>query len=80
MDLTILGLWIIAFAWIIQLAFSWKGNWKIRSEFVIAYLAGVALLLVDEYTKSAGVSYYQGLTFTAGLLLLIRMITVKNKK
>ena len=73
------GLWIIAMAWLVQLAYMWKGNREIQPAFILLYLVGVALLVIDEYQTTAGVSYYQIITFGASLLAFARLMTLKKK-
>ncbi|MGV8176674.1 MAG: hypothetical protein ACP5NX_02670 [Candidatus Bilamarchaeaceae archaeon] len=80
MELSVLGLWIIAFAWVIQLFFSWNGNREMRFEFMGAYLLGVALLVIDEYNRTNGTSPYQLVAFTAALLLLLRLKVADKPK
>ncbi len=48
-DSALIGLGVIIIAWIIQLAYSWKGNREIRKSFLILYGIGTALLIIDSY-------------------------------
>ena len=45
--MTMAGLALIVVGWIIQLAYTLKGKKEIQPRFIIAYVMGVLLLVVD---------------------------------
>lgn len=73
MSLVSIGLLIISLAWLIQLAFSWKGNKEIQPVFILCYAFGVLLVAIG-----AGMDLYQFGTLITSLLVLIRIITLKK--
>jgi len=82
MDLSLIGLSLLAIGWIVQLIYSWKGKSEIQSWFLIAYLFGVILLVVDGYMNNlTGMALLNLVTLVAaGLVLLKLNKPVKTKK
>ncbi|NQT33000.1 MAG: hypothetical protein HQ594_04940 [Candidatus Omnitrophica bacterium] len=79
MSLATIGLLLIAVAWIIQLVMSWKGNKAVRPAFIICYMIGVAAMVTADYLQTNVLSYFEFLTFLAAGILLIRILTAKDK-
>ncbi len=73
MDLLSLGLSIIVLGWIVQLAYSWKGNKEIQPAFIVIYMLGV-------FVVAAGTKWdiFQLATLIASLMVFIRIITIKK--
>lgn len=76
MNLTDIGLIVIAIAWLVQLVYSYKGNKKISNYFIIGYIIGVALLVISIFQSTGVISYYELGTLVAAALVLI----FNNKK
>jgi len=74
MDLTQLGLIIIAIGWLIQLFYVFKNKKEIQPWFVICYMVGVLVLMIGIYQASKTISYYELLTLVASALVLIKII------
>ncbi len=58
-SLVFLGLVLIVAAWLFQLVAVMKGKKEIQTSFVISYMIGVAILVVDGFSSSQ---------FTSGVL------------
>ncbi|VVB78092.1 Uncharacterised protein [uncultured archaeon] len=70
----LLGLGVIILAWIIQLAYSWKGNRDMKKSFLIIYVIGVALLVIDGYrTNMQDLAIFNLISLVVTMLVLIRM-------
>lgn len=74
MNLAGIGLILIAIAWIVQLAFSWKGNKSINPLFIIIYMAGVLLLVIADYIQTSVLSYFELLTLIAASIVLWKVL------
>ena len=74
MNLAGIGLILITVAWIVQLAFSWKGNKSINPLFIIIYMAGVLLLVIADYIQTSVLSYFELLTFIAASIVLWKVL------
>lgn len=79
MNLSFIGLVLIAIAWLIQLVFSWKGNRVIHPVFIVFYMIGVLALVAADYAATKTLSYFELLTFISAGLLLWRIVAVKKK-
>ncbi|MCX6802618.1 MAG: hypothetical protein NT067_05930 [Candidatus Diapherotrites archaeon] len=79
-SLTYLGLLVIAASWLLQLAYSWKGNRELRIEFIAVYTLGLAMVAVDEFVSTKGVSFMQSFSLCTAILLLARFLTFKKGK
>jgi len=77
-DIATGGLIVIALAWLVQLYQVLKINKNISPIFVVAYMVGVAMLVVSGYLADAPVSYFELGTFVMAMIVLIA-ITVKKK-
>lgn len=77
MNLAGIGLVLIAVAWIIQLAFSWKGSKNINPLFIIVYMAGVLLLVIADYMQTSVLSYFELLTLIAAGIVLWKVLKKK---
>ena len=82
MDLSLIGLSLLAIGWIVQLVSSWKGKNEIQSWFLIVYLFGVILLVVDGYMNNLTWMALLNLVtlVAAGLVLLKLKKPVKTRK
>ncbi|MBS3079752.1 hypothetical protein J4218_06535 [Candidatus Pacearchaeota archaeon] len=80
MDLTSIGLIIIAIAWIIQLFYVFKNKKEIQPLFVIFYMLGVIVLMTGIYLASKTISYYELLTVIASALVLGKLYWLKKSK
>jgi len=49
MNLSLIGLVILTFAWFVQLGFSWEGKKEIHKIFLISYITGVIILVIDGF-------------------------------
>lgn len=78
MNLAFAGLVLIAVAWLVQLAFSWKGNREIHPIFIVCYMIGVLGLIIADYLEKSTLSYFELFTVIAAGLLLLRIITVRK--
>ncbi|MFH1233993.1 MAG: hypothetical protein V1493_00045 [Candidatus Diapherotrites archaeon] len=74
------GLLVIAASWLMQLAYSWKGNRELRIEFIAVYTLGLAMVAVDEFVSTNGVSFMQSFSLLTAILLLARFLTFKKGK
>lgn len=74
-----IGLILIAAAWIVQLAVSWKGNIEIRPAFILLYILGVLGMVVSDYLQTSTLSYFEALTLIAAAALLVRILILKRK-
>ncbi|MCX6013661.1 MAG: hypothetical protein NTV30_09750 [Chloroflexi bacterium] len=79
MDLTSAGLVIISLSWLIQLAYSWKGNTSLKPIMIFIYIIGVLILLIGIYISTKEFSYYQLVSLICSLAVLIRIVTLKKK-
>lgn len=80
MDLTSIGLIIIAIGWLVQLFYIFKSK-NIQPLFVLCYLVGVLILMIGIYQASKTISYYELLTLIASGLVLGKLYwPTKNKK
>ncbi|MFH1847073.1 MAG: hypothetical protein ABH869_05915 [Candidatus Omnitrophota bacterium] len=74
MNLAGIGLILVAVAWIVQLAFSWKGNKSINPLFIIVYMAGVVMLVIADYMQTSLLSYFELLTLIAACIVLWKVL------
>lgn len=74
MELAQIGLILIAVAWIIQLAVSWKGNKNIHPVFILVYMAGVLALVIADYRETNILSYFELLTLIAAGIVLLKIL------
>lgn len=79
MDLTSIGLIIIAIGWIIQLYYVFKNKKEIQPLFVLAYMIGVLILMIGIYLSSKTISYYELLTLIASALVFLKLKVKKRK-
>lgn len=79
MDLTSIGLIIIAIGWIIQLFYVFKNKKEIQPLFVICYMLGVLMLIAGIYLASKTISYYEVFTLIASGLVLGKLSWPKKK-
>jgi hypothetical protein len=80
MNLVIIGLSIIAIAWLIQIFYLWKGKKEIKPMFVIVYMLGVLVLLVNEYQSNSPTIYYELSTLVLSGIVLIMIYFKKKSK
>ena len=73
MNLAEIGLILVAASWIVQLAFSWKGNKSINPFFIIIYISGVILLVIADYLQTNVLSYFELLTLIAAGIVLLKI-------
>jgi hypothetical protein len=79
-DLVQIGLPLIALAWLVQLFFSFKGKNDIRPEFIIMYMIGVLLLVIQDSTVGLTVwSYLEIGTLVAAGLVLVRRLWMEDQ-
>lgn len=70
----LIGLSVIIIAWIIQLAYSWKGNREMKKRFLIIYAIGIALLVIDGYINDTkDVAIFNLISLILVMALLIRL-------
>lgn len=67
-DLSIVGLIVVAIGWIVQLLYSLKGGKKLKESFLVVYCVGVLLIVIENYMQSK--------TDLATLNLLVLIIAV----
>jgi membrane-bound ClpP family serine protease len=80
MDLVQIGLPLIAVAWLVQLFFSFRGKNDIRPEFIILYMMGVLLLVIQDSTIGLTIwSYLEIGTMVAAGLVLVRRLWVNSQ-
>ncbi len=80
MLLSTIGLLLIAIAWLVQLYFVFKDDKEIKRTFIVMYMLGVALLVLDvAIFGSMKGTWTEILTFVAAGLVLIK-ISLKQKK
>jgi len=67
----IIGLVLIAIGWLLQLASSWSGKRELRKRFIIFYIIGVAVLIIDSFMKGDNISAFFNLVtlILAGIVL-----------
>ncbi|MDD5331360.1 MAG: hypothetical protein PHE43_00875 [Candidatus Nanoarchaeia archaeon] len=72
MELSLIGLIVLVLGWIIQLIHSWKNNHEIRQWFLIFYMVGVGLLVIDGFQNNLKELAILNLVslIVAGLILL----------
>lgn len=72
MDMVAIGLLLISFAWLIQLSFLVKDGNKIQPSFIIIYMIGVTLLVVNAFSKGGitGAKFEILTLATSGVVLL----------
>ncbi len=80
MGLVEIGLSIIAIAWLIEIFYLWKGKKDIKPLFVIAYILGVLVLVVNEYQTSSQTIYYELSTLVLSGIVLIMLYFKKKSK
>jgi len=80
MDLTSIGLIIIAIAWLIQLFYVFKNKKEIQPAFVVLYMIGVLVLMTGIYLVSKTISYYELSTVIASALVLGKLYWPKKRK
>lgn len=76
----LIGLGVIIIAWIIQLAYSWKGNSQIKKRFLIIYAIGVALLIIDSYVNDSYLTDVAVFNLISLILAMIVLIRIGSKK
>jgi hypothetical protein len=77
-NLSQIGLLLIMIAWFIQLGLSFKGSNKIQPAFISCYMIGVAAMIISDYRQTSVLSYFEGLTFLASGILLIKILVFKK--
>ncbi|MEK6859240.1 MAG: hypothetical protein AABX54_00345 [Nanoarchaeota archaeon] len=76
----LIGLGVIIIAWIIQLAYSWKGNKGMKKGFLIVYAIGVALLIIDGYiSDTKDTAIFNLVILVLAMLVLIRLGSKRNE-
>lgn len=78
-NLATIGLLLIMVAWFIQLGSSLKGNNQIQPVFIICYMIGVLALIISDYVQTSVLSYFEALTFIASGIVLVKILTGKNR-
>lgn len=80
-DLMFSGLVLIAFAWLLQLYFTFKGSKEIQKCFIILYIVGVILLVINDFKSDnvylMKVGLFEFGTCLASLLVLIKIWTTR---
>ena len=75
------GLVLIALAWLLQLYFTYRGSKEIQKWFIILYIIGVILLVINDFmsgnTYIMKVGLFELGTCIASLLVLIKIWTTK---
>lgn len=67
---TIFGLGLISLAWIYQLVGIVDGNKKIRIEFVLVYVIGVTVLVVDAFMAGlTSIAFFNLISLMSALLV-----------
>jgi len=81
MESAMIGLGVIAIAWILQLVYSWKGKKDIQSKFLIVYAIGTALLIIDCYLNDfRWTGIFNTIVLMLSLILLIRIGSKNDEK
>lgn len=73
-----LGLLIIVIAWLIQMIFSFSGRKGIVPSFILCYMAGVIILVVDSFMNK--LTWIAILNLAAFVLALLALIAIHTKK
>jgi hypothetical protein len=77
-ETSLVGLSVILIAWILQLTFSWNGNRNLGKNFLVIYMLGTALLVIDGYMNNLVlIPIVNFLTIIASAIVLIK---ISNKK
>ena len=79
MDISSLGLIIIALAWLVQLFFILKNKKEIQKLFIILYMLGVSILVIGIYLSSKTISYYEIFTIIAAGIVLLKLFEKRKK-
>ncbi|MBS3078533.1 hypothetical protein J4218_00250 [Candidatus Pacearchaeota archaeon] len=81
MESAIIGLGVIAIAFILQLVYSWKGKKDIQPKFLIVYAIGTALLIIDCYLNDLRwTGIFNTIVLMISLILLIRISAKGQEK
>ncbi|MBS3090191.1 hypothetical protein J4433_00285 [Candidatus Pacearchaeota archaeon] len=72
MELSSIGLSVIVLAWLVQLFYSWKGNKDIKPLFLLLYIIGVAVLVVNGLVNGGKNPWMDLASLIAALLVLMR--------
>jgi len=80
MGLVQIGLSVIAIAWLIEIFYLWKGKKDIKPMFVIAYMLGVLVLVLNEYQSGSQTIYYEFCTLVLSGIVLIMLYFKKKTK
>jgi len=83
----IIGLSVVILAWMIQAAYSWNGKKDVQKSFIVIYILGIALLVIDYYVNNLlDVAFFNVIILVLSCLILIRLgakrenIDAKNKR
>jgi len=81
MESAIIGLGVIAIAWILQLVYSWRGKKDVQSKFLIIYSIGTALLIIDCYLNDLRwTGIFNTIVLMISLIILIRISSRKEER
>lgn len=78
MEKSAVGLVVIIIAWLIQLAYVLKGKREINAGFLVVYMVGCAIIVVNEFTAGLGIIAWLNLgCFIAAALVLLKLCLKK---
>jgi hypothetical protein len=82
MSLSIIGLILIVIGWLIQASYMFKGQKTIKPLFVIAYMIGVLLLIIDGFMSNLiSLAIFNLISMiVAGLVLILLLKPSKKRK
>jgi len=81
MESAMIGLGVIAIAWILQLVYSWRGKKDIQTKFLIIYAIGTALLIIDCYLNDfRWTGIFNTIVLMLSLILLIKISYKKDER
>ena len=79
MNLFSTGLVIIGAAWLLQLIHVLRGNQSILKAFVAIYVAGVLLLVINDFKEGINwMGWFEFGTMVAAILVLVRLFIKKK--
>jgi CDP-diglyceride synthetase len=70
---SIIGLSIVILAWMIQAAYSWRGKKEVQKSFIIIYILGISLSMIDAYINDLlDVAFFNVIILVLTCLVFIR--------
>jgi hypothetical protein len=80
METTSLGLAVIIAAWLVQIAYSWKGGSEIKAGFLLLYAAGCVIIALGGFAGGLNAAGVFNLGCAAAAVVVLSKLKTRKRQ